>query len=353
MKLSSSRRQPAVLILLGILLAGLASTAGAVTLDDVIRLKLAGVGEETILHVVEIEGGLFYLSVDDIIDLRQAGASDELIRALMDTVQSSTETATYRGDYAYDSDWEDAYDLHDPYGYDDYTLIFTNYYYDPFAYHWHAWPRYYVYYSPFWWSRAGFYYAGFWSHDWWDPWSACAWYCDWHWGYRHHFGRSHTRAAAGRTWHRVREATASRIDRQDQIYRRAGLSAPPRSAVRARTVASTDRLVPRDTATRSSRITGRRPVLHPSPRRSSPTTASSRQAKRSAETVRRSRSSSAHQGSSSSASRRAPSYRPANPSNSTKSRGSSSPPSVSRSRSRSADSSHSSRKSAPARARKR
>ncbi|MBD3236487.1 MAG: hypothetical protein GF330_07275, partial [Candidatus Eisenbacteria bacterium] len=223
--------------LICLVLLALGSSASAVTVDDLIRLKLAGVGEETILHVVEAEGGLLYLGVDDIIDLREAGASDAFLRALIDLTPDGSERAatgssyrqeSYRDDYG--SRWQDEYDLYEPFDYyDDYTIVFTNYYYDPFAYHWHVWPRYYVYYSPFWWSHTGFYYAGFWSRDWWDPWSACVWYCDWHWGYNRYYGRSQTRAAAGRTWRRVREATAERIAREKRIYRRAGAGEPPRS----------------------------------------------------------------------------------------------------------------------------
>jgi len=240
---------------LGISLAGIITPAAALTLDDVIRLKLAGVGEETILHVVEAEEAVFYLSVDEIIDLKETGASDDFIRALMQTPNQYGDRPAYREEYQYDDDdyvLDDYYDIYDPYGFDDYSTVFTHYYYDPFAYHWYVWPRFYVYYSPFWWFNAGTYYAGHWCRDWWDPWGSCVWYCDAHYGYSHYFGPSHTRAYEGRTWHRLRDATTRRVDRERQIYKRAGLSEPPTSQTRSRTVRASDgRVTSRHSVTRS------------------------------------------------------------------------------------------------------
>lgn len=223
--------------------AGLAAAAGALSVDDIIQLELAGVSEETILQVVELEGAVFRLSVAEIIDLREAGASDDLIRALMDTA-GAVDRPAYREEYHYHYDNRGSYGLGAGYGFDNYSVIFASYYYDPFAYHWYAWPRLYVYYAPFWWCNAGIYYAGWWSRDWWDPWGPCAWHCDSYYGFGHHFGPSQSRVRAGRTWHRSGSAAGDRMDREQRIWRRAGLSAPAQPQASARRVRSADRPTP-------------------------------------------------------------------------------------------------------------
>jgi hypothetical protein len=223
------------LLAAGILALGpAAAPAGAIDLFEILRLERAGVSEETILKVVEVDQSVFYLSADDIIDLKEAGASEWFIRELMETPERFPDATV---DYYYDADpdWTDAYvydddDLYSEYrtiGIDDYETVFVHHYYDPFAYYWYPWPRFYVYYSPFWWSRAGFYYAGHWSWDWWDPWSPCYHYCDYRYGWRHHFGPSHTRQRAGRNWHSIdRRATRERDERERTVLRQASLTQP-------------------------------------------------------------------------------------------------------------------------------
>jgi len=226
----------------------MAPSANALDLDDVIRLKVAGIGEDTILKLVEVERAVFYLSVQDMIDLKDAGASDYLIRELIDTPDRFGDRPGSVSD-SYDDyddlyDYDDVYDYDDddiniyvydyePYDSDDYTAIFSNYYYDPFAYHWYWWPRAYVYYSPFWWARTSYYYGGHWCRDWWDPWGPCTWYCDWHYGYGHHCGTSHTRVATRRSWNRGAGAAIARLDRERTIWRKAGTDRP--SSVRSKT----------------------------------------------------------------------------------------------------------------------
>ena len=216
-------RRAAVPALLALLIFVFSGAAGALDLNDIIRLKLAGVSETTIMDVVHQEGTAFVLSVDDIIDLKDAGASDWLIEQLLETEDEAGD----RG-YSYDVDpeWEDVYgaddydaydDFLDPYGY---TTVFSYQYYDPFAYYWYPMPYSYIYYSPFWWSCSGFYFAGHWTWDWWDPWGPSYYYWDHHHGWDHHFGPSHTRERDGRSWHDIdRQALRERADREAQIGR--------------------------------------------------------------------------------------------------------------------------------------
>ncbi len=218
-----------------IALAVAPSAAASVSVDDLIRLKQAGVSEETILEVVQAEGVVLVLSVEDIIDLKNAGASDWLIRALMDTrEQAATASSSAQGnvaeEYEYDSDWGDD----DTPLYSDYSVVFADHYYDPFAYYWYPWPQSYFYYSPFWWSHSGFYYGGYWCWDWWDPWGPCTSYCDAHYGFDHHFGRSRTRDHGERRWHQLDTAVPRRAERERSIYQRAGLSTPESITSRSR-----------------------------------------------------------------------------------------------------------------------
>ncbi len=216
-------------LVLPLVLSLCVQTAIAVTLtvDDVIDLLLAGVSEETILQAVEESESVFHLSVDDIIDLRQAGASDDLIRELMDTPWRFS--GVEREVHVYHHyDW----DFYDPFDFDDYTVVFINHYYDPFAYYWYPWPRFYVYYSPFWWTSAGFYYAGHWCPDWWDPWGPCVWYCDTYFGFYYYWGPSRTRIRSGRIWSRDRALVHRRIEKERAVWRHLGLQGSPPVRVR-------------------------------------------------------------------------------------------------------------------------
>jgi hypothetical protein len=241
MKLRIRPVRIAALAALGCLLLGGAVTASALDFDEIVRLKLAGVGEATILKLVETEQAVIVLSVDQIIRLKEVGSSEDFIRELMDTPQrfgveenaAAYETGGDANAYTYDDNFDWANDYY-AYGDDDYATVFTYQYYDPFAYYWYPWPNSYVYYAPFWWTDSGFYYAGHWSSDWWDPWGPAYSYCDSHYGYGHHFGHSHTRHDGDGDWHRVRGDAPLRAEREDRILRRAGLDAPSNIRAEAR-----------------------------------------------------------------------------------------------------------------------
>jgi len=237
------------LALVGLLL--IVPAALALDVQDILRLKQAGVTEETILRVVDDARAVVRLSVDDILDLKDAGCSDEPIRALLDTAERfgpGADEARDPGEYQYGDGEAYRSGNYDPNAYDysiyddDYETVFGYQYYDPFAYNWYPWPDAYLYWSPFWWGYAGFYYGGSWCNDWWDPWGPCSYYCDDHWGYEHHCGQSETRVTARRTYDhpdhpgepdgRARGAATQRMSREDQVYRRAGQALAPEARVR-------------------------------------------------------------------------------------------------------------------------
>jgi hypothetical protein len=253
-------RTCSLLLLLAVLLFA-APVCRALDVDDILRLKAAGVTEETILRVVDDARAVLRLSVDDILDLKNAGCSDDLIHALLDTPErfgpsasgeepgdayDNNDNGTYGADLDYGDFGLDNYDfsIYD----DDYETVFVHHYYDPFGYCWYPWPRSYFYWSPFWWSHAGFYYGGHWCRDWWDPWGPCTWYCDWNWGYHRYCGPSRTRLTARHLYEpEGRGAAAQRMTRESNVYRRAGLALAP--DMRVRTTASVVRHAP---ATRSA-----------------------------------------------------------------------------------------------------
>lgn len=239
-------------ILVTLLLAASPGTVQALTFDEIVRLKLADVDEDTILKVIQVDGSVFYLSVDDILDLRDVGCSNDFIRALIETVPDEVEP---------DNSTIYAYEDYKPFDDDDYDTVFINYYYDPFAYHWYAWPSSYIYYSPFWWSHTGFYRGGHWCSDWWDPWGPANSYCDSHWGFEYHFGWNSHRVHArrdyydrnGRSSHH--SAATQRYTRERALWQQAGLTGPPTSRTRSSRALgnATDHTDSRSVISRSSR----------------------------------------------------------------------------------------------------
>jgi len=209
-------------LLFGMLFA--APAWAAVSFDDVLRMTNAGVSEQTILKLIDSEGAGYTLGVDEIIALKEAGASESFIQELLQAEQGYP-PATEQPQY--DSGSSDVYGINDS---SDYSTVFSYHYYDPFAYYWYAWPDYYIYYSPFWWANAGFYYGGFWSWDWWSPFNASSLFCDDHFGFSHRFGHSRTwdRDRDDRHW---REPAGNfdhdRMTRERTMWHQAGLTSPP------------------------------------------------------------------------------------------------------------------------------
>ncbi len=207
-------------IRVGVVLAAclVATLSGAIAFDlnDVIKLKVSGIEEETILRVVDAEGVVFRLSTQDILDLKDIGASEEFIRALMDTEQLLYDTAPgarYYEDYV-------------PSGTRDYYTVFRYHYYDPYAYSWYAWPSSYFYVSPFWWAGCGFYWGGHWSSDWCYSYGPCWNYCNYNYGYGYYCGSSRTRVRADRPGSQNLGAATERLQRERSMWAREGRVTP-------------------------------------------------------------------------------------------------------------------------------
>src|SRR5688500_14593891 len=56
----------------------------SISLDEVIRLSRAGVGEELIVTKVKRGGKAFDLTTEEILELKKSGVSDNVIKTLMD-----------------------------------------------------------------------------------------------------------------------------------------------------------------------------------------------------------------------------------------------------------------------------
>ena len=60
-----------------------AASAGAVTLRDIVELTKAGLGEEVLLALIEVDGGVFEVDAATLAGLKAAGVSDKVIVALV------------------------------------------------------------------------------------------------------------------------------------------------------------------------------------------------------------------------------------------------------------------------------
>jgi hypothetical protein len=89
----------AVALVVGLVLTALPARADdPLTVDDLVRLLEASVGEQVVRKKVQLTGSRFDLDVDAILRLRAAGASSSLLEFLLDTAAGGAEqTATQAG----------------------------------------------------------------------------------------------------------------------------------------------------------------------------------------------------------------------------------------------------------------
>ena len=59
------------------------SSAEAVTIQDLIDLKRAGLGDEVLLALIEVDGGVFNIDTATLTKLKQAGLSEKVIEAIV------------------------------------------------------------------------------------------------------------------------------------------------------------------------------------------------------------------------------------------------------------------------------
>jgi hypothetical protein len=70
-------------VILALVFSGFASAAQALTIRDVIELSKAGLGEEVLLAVIEVDGGVFSVDTATIKSLKDAGVTERVIVALV------------------------------------------------------------------------------------------------------------------------------------------------------------------------------------------------------------------------------------------------------------------------------
>ena len=71
------------LAVLGVAILAFASTAEALTVRDVIELSRAGLGEEVILAMIEVDGGVYQIDTATLKSLKQAGVPERVIVAMV------------------------------------------------------------------------------------------------------------------------------------------------------------------------------------------------------------------------------------------------------------------------------
>ncbi len=99
------------------------------SINDVISLSKAGVGDSVIINQIKATQSFFHLSNDDILNLKKAGVSDDVVNAM---ITGSHHQGYYGSHYYY------------PWYYDPYYYGFSYWYYRPFyTYQHYYYPRFY------------------------------------------------------------------------------------------------------------------------------------------------------------------------------------------------------------------
>ena len=70
-------------LLVGIVVASLTGTAEALTIRDIIELTRAGLSEEVLLALIEVDGGVYAIDPATLKQLKAAGVSDRVMIALV------------------------------------------------------------------------------------------------------------------------------------------------------------------------------------------------------------------------------------------------------------------------------
>jgi hypothetical protein len=159
----------------------LATPVFGLTVEDVIDMTEAGLGDEVIIQQIRATHATFDLTVDEIIALSEAGVSDPVLSAMIasafdeseyDTYGEEGSTSTERYTVIEEEPEPDVHTyLHVGWGYYGYpwTDLWWDYGCPSWDYYWYAgWncePYWCAWYQP-WWHRTHSWYA----YDWCDPW---------------------------------------------------------------------------------------------------------------------------------------------------------------------------------------
>ena len=80
---------PAFILALGLAAGPLASSAAAVSVEELFSLKANGLSEEILVALIEADGSIFRLTPEDVLDLHKRGLSDKVILAMLATARPS------------------------------------------------------------------------------------------------------------------------------------------------------------------------------------------------------------------------------------------------------------------------
>ena len=79
------------ILIASVLLAILAAPpAAAATIQDLIKLKAAGLSDDILIALIEADGSVFHLKADDVIAIRKEGLSEKVIMAMIATAVKRT-----------------------------------------------------------------------------------------------------------------------------------------------------------------------------------------------------------------------------------------------------------------------
>jgi hypothetical protein len=82
-----------VLLASVILLGPAASGSAAATIQDLVKLKAAGLGDDILIALIESDGSVFNLKADDVIALRKQGLSEKVIIVMLATAKKAAPPA--------------------------------------------------------------------------------------------------------------------------------------------------------------------------------------------------------------------------------------------------------------------
>jgi hypothetical protein len=77
-------------VLASALLVGQAAAASGATIQDLIKLKAAGLSDDILIALIEADGSVFHLKADDVIAIRKEGLSEKVIMAMLATAIKKT-----------------------------------------------------------------------------------------------------------------------------------------------------------------------------------------------------------------------------------------------------------------------
>ncbi|MBN1827080.1 MAG: hypothetical protein JW958_12550 [Candidatus Eisenbacteria bacterium] len=216
---------------------------GRMSVDDVIRLLEAGVGERVVIAQIEESGSEFDLSTEDILDLEEMGVPEKVMEAMIRSASGETEyveeeeveeysaVPSHLGYYRYQSPNQVVVRLV-PWSVPAVTYVDLDpWWWDPW---WWETP-YYVSYVHYPWYRSSWYFRSSWYRPvYWPVYHYNHWYDHDHYVVNRDHGRTyHTAAAAQSSWKRK-----TQVERNASVVRTGSYSTREKT-VRAKALSGT------------------------------------------------------------------------------------------------------------------